>query len=297
MITIKLCGGLGNQLFQYAFGYQLSQKVNTELALDLSWFKQQSCREPDILRFNIEYDKLCYAWEEDVLLKLLNKTTINRSLRIPGGIGYSFPRFYYLKESRYKYNKNIDSFSKNQVYVDGYWQCPKYFEKEYDKLVDLFMLKDIKSQVYEVGEKLKNTNSVAIHVRRGDYPTKKKPGIRLLAIGDEYYRMALANFVKRCPDCKIYLFSNDVKEGRSLISNITNKEVIVLSENMKLNALNEWYLMSCCKNQIIGNSTFSWWAAYLNKNKDKLVYAPDNYWGNDNIIPSKWIKLPAINKH
>ena len=295
MITVKLCGGLGNQLFQYAFGYQLACRANTELYLDLSWFKIQSCREPDILHLNIKYDKLVNAWDDSRLLKMLNITTINRALRIPGRIGYSFPQFFYLKEARYRYSSKIDSFNNKNVYVDGYWQCPRYFEDNYEKIVNLFSIKNLRTQVYEVGEELKNSDSVAIHVRRGDYPKKKKIGVRLLAIGDEYYEAALLNFLEKHPNCKIYLFSNDVKAGISIISKIIDKEIIVLSEKMELNALEEWYLMSCCKNQIIGNSTFSWWAAYLNNNKETLVYAPDRYWGNDDIIPKGWNKLSVFN--
>ena len=294
MIIVKLCGGLGNQLFQYAFGYQLAQKAKTELYLDLSWFKGQSCREPDILKFNIKYDKLVYIWEESKLIKILNITTINRALRIPGVIGYTLPNIFYLKESRYKYNYKVNFFNKRNVYVDGYWQCPLYFEKEYSKLVKLFSLKNLENNIYKVGEELKNSNSLAIHVRRGDYPKRKKIGVRLLAIGDEYYSVAVSDFLKKNPDCKIYLFSNDIKEALSLMSKITDKQIIILSDKMSLSALDEWYLMSCCQNQIIGNSTFSWWAAYLNKNKEKLVYAPNNYWGNDDIIPKEWRQLSVF---
>lgn len=291
MITIKLCGGLGNQLFQYAYGYQLAKKVNTELYLDLSWFEKQNLREPDILKLDIKYDRLVRTWDESVLIKIMNITWINRALRLPGFVGYRLPNFFYLKEARYKYSSKIENFKKNNVYVDGYWQCPIYFDKEYVDLISLFTIKNLRKNIYELGEKLKTTQSIAIHVRRGDYPKKKQLGVRLLAIGNTYYKSAINDIISKYPEAEIYLFSNEIKDSKVMVEDIVGKKVNVLSEKIKLTALEEWYLMSCCQHQIIGNSTFSWWSAYLNQNENKMVYAPNNYWGNDDICPKEWIKI------
>ena len=239
---------------------------------------------------------MVYFWKENRLICFLNKKYINRGLRIIGLNIYRFPQIVYLKESRYRFNCKmncLDLKGKN-VYVDGYWQCPLYFEREYSKFIKLFSLRNIENHIYKMGEKLKNSNSLAIHVRRGDYPKRKKIGVRLLAIGDEYYKVSVSDFLKKNPDCKIYLFSNDTKEALSLISKITDKQIIILSDKISLSSLDEWYLMSCCQNQIIGNSTFSWWAAYLNKNKEKLVYAPNVYWGNDDILPKEWNQVSVF---
>ena len=84
MITIKLCGGLGNQLFQYAYGYQMAQKIGTGIVLDLSWYDLQSARKPRILDFNISYDSIKHVWSENKAIGLINKPTINRSFRVLG---------------------------------------------------------------------------------------------------------------------------------------------------------------------------------------------------------------------
>lgn len=295
MVIVKLCGGLGNQLFQYSYGYYLAKKNNADLWLDLSWFGEQSERKPDILQLNINYDKLVYFWKENGLVRFLNKKYINRGLRIMGLNMYRLPQILYLKESRYRFNRKmncLDLKGKN-VYVDGYWQCPRYFQEYYSDLCKLFSIKNLSDEIVTLGEKLKKDCCVAIHIRRGDYPKKKKIGIRLRAIGDEYYRNVLEKITNEYPNSELYLFSNDMEDAKVLIKSITNKKPRILAEEKKLNVMEEWYLMSCCRIMVIGNSTFSWWAAYLNSSIEKNIYAPMRYWGNDDICPNEWNQYPV----
>ena len=293
MITIKLCGGLGNQLFQYAFGYQLAKKLNTEINLDISWFDRQNLRSPDILKFDVKYNTIERVWNDNHLLKLVNNTTFNRALRVAGIEQFKLGGYRYLKETRYRYRGSIAKYEKDNTYLDGYWQCPSYFDWVRPDLVEMFDTHELSVGIREFGEKLKNENSIAIHVRRGDYPQKKLFYSRLLAISDEYYEKAVAYMLERVgSDANVYVFSNDKADAIMMLDPLLHGSIKEMPSG--LSSLDEWYLMKCCKNQIIGNSTFSWWAAYLNENKGKAVCAPGKYMGNDDILPKEWHKIEIL---
>ena len=293
MITIKLCGGLGNQLFQYAFGYQMAKRIGTELKLDVSWFDRQDLRSPDILRFDVRYDTVERVWNDNRLLKHVNGTSFNRALRIAGIEQFKLSGYRYLKETRYRYKESIAKYEKDNTYLDGYWQCPSYFDWVRPDLVEMFDIHELSVEVRDFGDKLNNENSIAIHVRRGDYPQKKLFYSRLLAISDEYYEKAVAYMLEQVSsDAKVYVFSNDKADAGKMLYPLLHGSINEIPAG--LSSLEEWYLMKSCKNQIIGNSTFSWWAAYLNESKEKVVCAPGKYWGNDDILPREWHKIEIL---
>ncbi len=287
MITVKLCGGFGNQLFQYAYGYQMAQRLNTGLDLDVSWFEHQNLREPDIFKLHIEFDNIRHVRTNNKWVDLANITIINRGLRVLGLREYRIGGYRYLKEARYKYDRYYEEYLKDYSYLDGYWQCPKYFDDVREDLLKLFDTNMLSDGVRELGKKLSDENSIAVHVRRGDYPKKKKITSRLLAISDKYYSDAINYMLTKAGDNpKFYIFSNDMNDAEQLL-NPYIKNLIYKTE-IKTNSIDEWYLMKCCKNLIIGNSTFSWWAAYLNENNNKIVCAPNCYMGNDDVLPERW---------
>lgn len=286
MIIIKLWGGLGNQLFQYAFGYQLAKKTKEKIVLDISWFQTQNMRKPEILDMKIEYDYIEKTWCTNPKIKKANGRILNLLLRIPRFHIFKMAGMNYLKEARYRYLPELDAYNEKNTYVDGYWQCARYFDNVKSDLIEMYVPKKISKDVELLSEKLRNSNSCAIHVRRGDYRVKKRIYSRLQAVGDIYYRNAL-NAMKDC-FCEYYLFSNGIEDASNLICDVTGNKPNVVNEDRRFTTLEEWYLLRSCKNQIIGNSTFSWWAAYLNTNNSKKVFAPNRYMGNDNIIPPDW---------
>lgn len=289
MIIVKLWGGLGNQFFQYAYAYQLAKKLNTQLVIDTSWFKTQSLREPEIFKFNIEYLYAENTWDINSKIKMCNKRNFNRILRLPSFAKYQVGGLNYLKESRFCYNDKINNYILDNTYLDGYWQCPRYFEWVRSDLLNLFKINNLDAEVIELGEQLKEKNSVSIHVRRGDYPKKKLWYSRLLNIDDKYYKKAIVYLKQRTKkDLEYYIFSNDIKDAQNMLGGFLGENLKSLSINRPLSALEEWYLMGCCRNQIIGNSTFSWWSAYLNRNDNKIICAPNGYVGNENIYPEGW---------
>lgn len=290
VIIVKLWGGLGNQLFQYAYAYHVAKKNECKLILDISWFKRQDLREPEILKLNVKYDDVCELWDKNKAIGFWNKSTPNRILRILPYAKYRIAKMDYLKESRGKYVAPIARFKSQKAYLDGYWQCPMYFDEIKEELKELFVPMSISDEVIALGEQLKRNNTVAVHIRRGDYPTKKIWYSRLKTIGNEYYKSAIRIMKNINPNAEYYLFSNDVAGTKGMIEEIIGEPINVLPLN-KCSALDEWYLMSCCQNQIIGNSTFSWWTAYINGCENKKVIAPDGYMGNDDILPEDWIRV------
>lgn len=286
MITIKLWGGLGNQLFQYAYGYHLAKRNRTSIILDLSWFKVNGSQAPNILKLNIDYLDKAYIADENPQIGFWNKKYPNRILRIlPKGF-YHIGGLNYLKETRFRYSKYIHDYSKDNTYIDGYWQVPDYFSDVKDDLRNLFAINDLDEKIVQLGEQLKN--KTAIHVRRGDYPKKKLFYSRLLTVSDAYYQLAINYFEKKGVN-NFVIFSNDIEDTKKMLNRVSNSIFETVSIDRQLTDLEEWYLMGSCKNIIIGNSTFSWWAAYLNPYEDKIVCAPNKYFGNNDIIPKEWI--------
>lgn len=288
-ITIKLWGGLGNQLFQYAYGYQMAKKLETEIALDTSWFYKQNLRLPDIFQFNIRYDHVEQLCNSNKIIRFINKQFINRSIRVLGLSKFRLGKYNYLKETRYKYSQKFASYALDNTYIDGYWQCPLYFEQVKNDLLKMYTVNNLTEGVFELGEELKCQDSVAIHVRRGDYPKKKKLFSRFVALGNEYYKKAVDCIYDRIKNPSFYVFSNDMQDALDLLN--PSISGVIKRIELKTNYLDEWYLMKCCRHQIIGNSSFSWWPAYLNEYEGKTVVAPTKYLGNDNILCDNWIKI------
>lgn len=288
MIILKLWGGLGNQLFQYAYGYQLSRKIETDLVLDTSWYKTQNQREPEILKLNIQYERIDNIWDKERCIRIFNNKLINIIIRVPAFAQYQLKTLSYLKETRFSFDSRICEFTKDNVYLDGYWQCPRYFSSVNPQLIELFKPLYIEKEIFDYGQELKKSKSIAIHVRRGDYPKKKILYSRLVSIGNKYYEEAIKFVQAELGECDFYLFSNDLLGVTPFIHKLVGNNLKFIEIKRPLSSLEEWYLMRCCQNQIIGNSTFSWWAAFLNNYERKIVCAPDKFMGNDDIIPKDW---------
>lgn len=257
MIVTKLQGGLGNQLFQWAITRSLSEKYKTDYYFDLSYFNKSSTGL--VSKWNIELDNLNIDFKTSQL-------------------------------GSFNLNHIIDNFHFRQIdnnsFLDGYWQSEKYFI-EIENLIrnDLKIDKNIYNYIINRYPIL-NENTVSLHIRRGDY------------LNLQYYHP---------------IQTVEYYKGAYDIINDNNINVIVLSndiewckENIKFNNITyienetnimDLYIMSMCKNNIIANSSFSWWGAWLNNNKDKKVIAPKSWFGpsanlyEGDILPEKWIKL------
>ncbi|WP_188074704.1 alpha-1,2-fucosyltransferase [Planococcus sp. ANT_H30] len=292
MIIVKLWGGLGNQLFQYAYGYQLAEKLKTGLKLDISFYEKQNLRKPIILEFNLKFPETLSKKNLSPMTNFFNTKNVNRIIRIPSTFCLPIEDgFKYLKETRHYYKEELKVYNRNNVYIDGYWQCPLYFENMRSELISQFELKrSISLKMQGFITKFEKENSIAIHVRRGDYVNNKNPFSKLVLISKEYYDEAIKRAYEKIPNPHFYFFTNDVKWVKENYKNLPNSHII--SDDISCEDFEELILISRCKHQIISNSTFSWWGAWLNSNIDKSVWAPEQGFGNNDILPTEWCKIP-----
>jgi hypothetical protein len=283
-------------MFQYACGYALSQSNNTPLKLDITGFDDYPLRSYELDKFNLQAD---YASEEEIKrlkykpLSLAEKA-ISKILR--KGIPFSDHYYsdHYYKERHFHYDPDLRKVGQD-IYLDGYWQSEKYFAAYRDELLRTFTLKaDLHEQTLRYQKMIEETEAVSLHIRRGDYVSNPHTNSVHGTCSLEYYQNAVRYITVRVKDPHFYIFSDDLawaKENLVFIDGIT---FVKLDD--KVPDHEEMYLMSQCKHNIIANSSFSWWGAWLNQNTQKIVIAPKK-WLNDNtintndLIPEGWLRL------
>lgn len=285
MIIVKIFGGLGNQLFQYAAAKALAVKHSTDLKADITDLESSKLRDFELNKLSIT---IPVASKEEIkkykaynsLQRILAKIT-----------SYQKRKFY--KEPFYHFDNRYFNLG-NNVYLQGYFQSEKYFTGIKDSLRQHVIVKTrISDEVKEFALDLQRQPSVAIHVRRGDY--NHKEALEFHGILPVSYYYDAIGFIKRHqPATKFYLFTDTVKqEGYKELGNITYE---IVSGKISQNHFEDLFLMSHCHHNIIANSSFSWWGAWLNQNPDKIVIAPKNWFNNgpkdtQDLYPSDWIKL------
>lgn len=285
-VIVDLAGGLGNQLFCYSFGYAVSRKTGSELILDTSMQDNGIARELELFNFNVNCSRrISYLYKTTFLDRaLFNKVRKKRAI----GVG---TQIYKEKEPTI-YEPEVFDVG-NDTYFKGNWQSEKYFLEYREELLDLFVPvyernDSVKKLIYE----MQKSNSVAIHIRRGDYV---KIGCELPMI---YYDKAIETIIETSENDNLifYVFSDDVLFSKQYLESIQEKNGIKYcfaypeyqSDNRTLDDL---LLMSCCKHMIMANSSYSWWAAWLNKNKNKIVVCPEfGMWSGD-FYPEEWEKI------
>lgn len=294
MIYLRLWGGLGNQLFQYAFAYSMAKKLKTELKLDTSFYSDEYLSEnPRFTKQKMMLENLNVSClDNNVPDKIKKKAAffqnkyINRIIRVPVHTAMGGKKFKYVKECRLNYDPFYANVKADSLYFDGYWQTPLYFDEYKEDLKREFSPKNVGELPYL--REVKTQESVAIHIRRGDYVNRTISYGNLFLLPMEYYRNSINYINNLFENPHFYVFSNDIEWSKE---NLSCENSTFVSGTEGMSALDELYLMSQCKVQIISNSTFSWWAGYLNPNKDGLVIAPQEWFGNRDIIPLDWVRI------
>lgn len=280
MIISKIDGGMGNQMFQYAYGFSLAKKNNTMLAIEHHAYKWRP-RSYQLDNFNITAKILDFpvAKQNTKMSKLI--AMIKRKKLII--LDYRAKEIYENREGIYFFHSEFDKLSGENLYLDGFFQSWKYFEWCKSDILNEFSFqeKKLSAVARKLIQNVRNENSIAIHIRKGDYPED-------WLIPKKYYLEAYKEVTKRiAKDFKCYIFCENIEYAQEIINKMENVEVI--TGKWKLDDFEEFALMSACKYQIISNSTFSWWAAYLNTNTDKMVIAPIfSKWSRD-YYPDEWI--------
>lgn len=276
MIVVKLKGGLGNQMFQYAFGYSLSRKLNKKLILDITHFNKASFdtkRNFELGTYPIEFDGLIST--KKIFSRILYKIS---AIKITEK-NFSIDNFQHYKSSQ-------------KIIVDGYWQSEDYF-KEYSESIRNFFGGLISSDISYIRfhDEIRKSISASIHVRRGDYVTNIKASLVHEVCDLDYFRNAISIVEKNLPGTTFFVFTDDVEWVKN---NFKGSKFRIVSEG-NLSHFEELSLMVRCQNNIISNSSFSWWAAWLNSDENKLVITPKKWFKDRNypvdLIPPFWLKI------
>ncbi len=282
MIEVRISGGIGNQLFQYAFGYAMARKYNQMLVLDRSYFEYDKSRE-----YNLDKFHLCPN-EAITYMENVEPDGFVRYIKILGGI-YNKKR----KLRKYIVIQEGESFcdihETDNYYFRGFWQNEKYFKQYREEIICQFIPVWKVSSEYERWLNLIQQNkSASVHVRRTDY-TKYNA-----VIHPEYYLKAIKKLLLTTDVDMLYIFTDDSK----WVDQYFGKKEIkipykIVSGNGKLTDIEELMLMKACSHHIIANSSFSWWGAWLGDCEEKVVIAPKvNMW-NEKFYCSDWTLLDA----
>lgn len=277
MIIVQFMGGLGNQMFQYALCEKLKSNGNVVKADIETGYKKDELRKYDIDIFQeIDIEKVDSNIYENYLKKAYKLKN-----RIIGKI-FPYKKKIYNEKGMF-FDSNI--FRLRDAYIKGYWQSERYFLDIRNILLQKFKFpecRDEKNSQYL--KQIKEGISVSIHVRRGDYLTETNRKIYGNICTIEYYQKAIKYFEEKYPEVCFFVFSNDVKWTKE---NLQMRHAVYVEGNSEENGYKDMYLMTQCKHNIIANSSFSWWGAWLNQNEEKEVVAPSK-WLNTEEVKDIW---------
>ncbi|TXD46420.1 alpha-1,2-fucosyltransferase [Polaribacter sp. IC073] len=267
MVIVRILGGLGNQMFQYAYAKSLEVK-GFDVSLDLSGFKNYKLHggyQLDKYHINLQNAK-----NSTVLFSRINPLKT-------------------IKEENLLFNEKLLSLKGNE-YVKGYFQTEKYFSGIRNTLLEQFTInREIANSTKKYKKEITLAeNSCSIHIRRGDYVSDSKSNIIHGTCTLDYYREAIKKVEEKYKNTLFFVFSDDIPWTKE---NLVIKNATYI--NHKCLPHEDILLMSLCKNNITANSSFSWWGAWLNKNNSKMVVAPKQWFvSKENEITCKnWIKI------
>lgn len=278
MIISLILGGLGNQFFQYAAARHIAHKHNVPLKLETHGFRfaKYAAHPYTLDKFNIS-DQRAHLSD---YLRLAPRAMFQQIV---------------VREHDNGFNQNLERIQDNVILV-GYWQNPRYFSDIENVLRNEFTLrKPPTSSTARIAETIQTEESVSIHIRRTDYV--RNP--RNLEIFEEcrmdYYRDAMNLVAERCIRPNYFVFSDDPDWARANLPN-NGLRMTFVTHNGAGTAHEDLMLMSKCRHNIIANSTFSWWGAWLNDNPQKIVVSPRRWFKNsrgqeNDLLPSEWIRL------
>lgn len=281
MIIIRMTGGLGNQMFQYALYLKL-QAMGKEVKMDdFTEYEGREARPLSLWVFGIEYDRasreeLCRM--TDGFLDPVNR--IRRKL-------FGRKSLEYMEKDC---NFDPEILNRDPAYLTGYFQSEKYFADIEEKVRQAFSFSErlwegLPSQLLErirgYEQQIKAAMAVSVHIRRGDYLQNEEAYGGICT--EQYYKTAIEYVRKRQQNASFFVFTNDPDyAGEWILKNFRQeRESFVLIEGtQEENGYLDLYLMSLCRHHILANSSFSWWGAYLNPSEEKMVIVPHKWFGN-----------------
>lgn len=303
MKIVKIHGGLGNQMFQYAFARSL-EAHGQDVLLDISLYDKK------IIRGGINYCHNGFELDRvfNVTYTIAKKSTVKKIATLPDNLLSRIRRKYFTKKTHYidkvfKYTPELFDNQKD-LYVEGYWQSEKYFAQITDSIrKELTFKLPLSSPSLELLKKSSHNENTkvdaSIHIRRGDYLNGKTHAV----CTEVYYNNAIVYALKKSEISRFLVFSNDIEWCKTQLD-FHDTPVIFVDWNTGCDSWQDMAIMSQCPVNIIANSTFSWWAAWLNTCPNKQIIAPaiwnlrelgykDSYYTFDysDIVPKSWDRL------
>jgi hypothetical protein len=291
MIILHLTGGLGNQMFQYAFGRATAARLGADFKLELTDPTLVIHNGYELERiFNIQASQAMQA-DMQAVLGVYRHKLIRKAFKVTG-LNKIF-KSSCVEEPHFHFSPGMLSISDNS-YINGYWQSEKYFLGIEDEIRSEFAFKlPMSQQNAEVAKIISQTNSVSLHVRRNDFANNSSVNSIHGLCSLEYYKSAIRYIAERVECPSFYIFSDDSTWVKGNLKIDYPFEFV--DHNRGRESFNDMRLMSWCQHHIIANSSFSWWGAWLNKNPDKIVIAPKRWFANStstrDLIPERWVRI------
>lgn len=301
MVTVFLRGGLGNQMFQCAAGLSVAKKRGDSLRLDTVFLNNRLPRrnfsyrtyDLDIFTLNPRMTALSVASSQFPIPGMwLGMDLVG--MKIASAIG----KQAIIKEKKeFVFDPEIFKV-KGDVVLWGRWQNEKYFSEIADDVRAAFAFRhSLTGEAVEIADDIRSSDSVSVHVRRGDFVAFKNVAQMMGETDLSYYERAAAHIAGHTGSPKLFIFSDDIEWCKDHLKlPFPTVYVPALAENPKMAFRFDLELMSLCKHNIIANSTFSWWGAWLNRNPEKIIVAPKKWYADgrderNEIMPEGWIKL------
>jgi len=309
MIVARIRGRLGNQLFQYAMARSLAVQKGTELRLDLTHFRFEN--------YQCRLGAFRTTWKEATLADIGAVVLESHAFRAAArGVGVdpcpieqraarSIPRLsgrpYIREEPKLigfdeKAAERVSAVGK-EAYIDGFWQSERWFVPHKNQILEEIALREEPPPEFrEWEDRLSGNDVVSVHVRRGDYQAHEATKSVYGVCGEGYYRQAADEVARRIGAPRFFVFSDDPAWAERELDLGRPFEVV---RTKGLAEYHELHLMAKCAHNVISNSTFGWWGAYLNRNPSKVVVSPSRWTKPEaglresGLIPSSWIAIPT----
>ena len=288
---MHLAGGLGNQMFQYAFGLATAKRLGVLLALELSSKFLQIHNGFELENVFKMQAKLATADDLNAVLGFQRYKVIRRSISATGLGKILLPR--YVEEAHFHFAPRMMVLPDN-IYISGYWQSERYFQAISADIRSAFSFEqqlNIKNAL--LVEKIRKSNSISLHVRRNDYVNNPKVSSAHGVCSLHYYHEAIRYMSEKVSLPQFFIFSDDIAWAKENLK--FHAPCFYVNHNQGNESHNDMRLMSLCQHHIIANSSFSWWGAWLGLNAEKIVVGPKNWFVNsnniDDLFPHGWVKL------
>jgi hypothetical protein len=299
MIVVRLKGGLGNQMFQYALARTLQHRRGDELRLDVSYLLGSSVFDWDVPReYALDVFRIqpAFAYSPRLLRRVPP-----RQIRYPAGWIFgeaeTLPRKQtFVHEAEFGFHPEVLDLTAPNLYLDGYWQSESYFAEAEEEIRRAFQFRiPVAGSARELAQTIASVNSVCVDIRRGDYVTVESSRNTQGFVGEDYYRRGIEWIKANIQDPHLFISSDDLPWCREHLKlDLPTTHLDDEYSGWKFGA--KLHLMSSCRHFLISNSTFAWWAAWLAHCEKKLIACPRQWFhtpslSSKDLIPASWVTL------